>query len=204
MTPYEFGLNLGNAYQQKEAGLGSVLAGKAMQAGKSLMQGGSAINTGAKKLVRGFGNVASGAGHVANAAGTAAQMAGRAGVQGGQRLTAVGDMAAKNMGRMGGGVTQDVLHTVGHTSRLAGRASNLVGSAANMAGKGLSAAGSGLQRVADMGYGVPTVAAGGLLAGTAMAAKPFVPDVSIQNPVNMKFKAPSVDFNMRSPVSVKW
>jgi hypothetical protein len=54
--------------------------------------------------------------------------------------------------------------------------------------------------VADTGYGVPTAAAAGLLAGTAtVMPKLPLPSVNLRNPLDVDF-----NYKVRNPVQVSW
>jgi hypothetical protein len=95
---------------------------------------------------------------------------------------------------------RDLYGMVGHGSRLSGSAVRGVGHATNMAGEGLQAAGRGLNALSQTSYGVPTLAAAGLLGGTAaVAPKLPLPNVKLRSPVDLDFS-----YKTRNPIEVNW
>jgi hypothetical protein len=74
------------------------------------------------------------------------------------------------------------------------------GHAVNMAGEGLQAVGKGVNMLGSAQYGVPTLAAAGLLGGTAaVAPKLPLPNVRFQSPLDVDFS-----YKTRKPVEFEW
>jgi len=84
--------------------------------------------------------------------------------------------------------------------RLTGSAVRGGGHAVNLAGEGMQAVGKGVNMLGDAQYGVPTLAAAGLLGGTAaVAPKLPLPNVRFQSPLDVNFS-----YKTRKPVEFEW
>ena len=185
------------------AALGSLartLPAAAASGAKMLGTAGKLVNRGSQNFLRATGNVLQGGGQVGQAVGGLAGRVGRFGQQAGTGILQAADkiptrMLGTNMGRP----IRDVTQAAGHALRGASSVVGGAGGGAGLVGKGMNAAGQGLKRVSQMGYGIPTAAAIPVAAGAVMAAKPFVPNVGLQNPVQA-----SGNVNFRSPVTVNW
>jgi hypothetical protein len=194
------------AKMEKDAGLASAFGSLARTAPAALAAGaktignaGKFINRGSQNFLRATGNVLQGGGQVGKAVGGVAGRVGRFGQQMGTGIVNAAEniptrMLGTNMGRP----IRDAAQATGHALRATGSVVGGTGGGVGMVGKGMNAAGQGLKRVSQMGYGIPTAAAIPVAAGAAMAAKPFVPNVGVQNPIA------NMSANLRSPITVNW
>jgi hypothetical protein len=196
--------------EKDAAGLGGLLSGigslartapAALASGAKMVgNAGKFVNTGSKNFLRATGNALQGGGQVGQAVGGLAGRVGRFGQQMGTGIIGAAEniptrMLGTNMGRP----IRDVTQAAGHAMRATGSAIGGTGGGVGLVGKGMNAAGQGLKRVSQMGYGIPTAAAIPVAAGAAMAAKPFVPNVGLQNPVEA-----SANVNFRNPITLNW
>ena len=210
MTPFEFGYNI--ATQEKQAAGGAGAIARLLNAGRGLSSGARTLNEGAKHIVKGFGNVAEGVG---KAVGTKARPTfdpvagtslgnstglgglflgtGRSMQQAGKRMiSGVPGTSPRSM--------RDLYAVLGHGTRFGGSAVRGMGHATNLAGEGLQAVGRGLGELAQAQYGVPTLAAAGLLGGTAaVAPKVPLPGLKFQSPLDVNFS-----YKTRKPVEFEW
>lgn len=193
MTPLEFGYAIGQLEKSAapSINIGSIFA-RLGAAGRGLASGAKTINQGAKHLVRGFGGAVEGAGQAASGVAGLAKGVGREAMKGGKNVL---DHGAKSTGFYG-----DLMSALGYGGRAAGRATRGVGHVTDYAGKALQAGGRGLSRLADTPYGVPTLAAAGLLSGAAtVTPKIPLPGVKLRSPIDFKF-----DYQTRNPVEFEW
>lgn len=188
------------------AGMGKALGSLARTAPAAIASGakmignaGKFVNTGSKNLLRATGNVLQGGGQVGSAVGGLAGRVGRFGQQVGSGvINAAGHIPTNILGTNAGRPIRDAAQAVGHGVRAMGSAVSGTGGGVGLAGKGLNMAGQGLKSVSQMGGAIPTLAAAPVAVGAAMAAKPFVPNVGLQNPIA------NMNANFRSPVTVNW
>lgn len=171
----------------------------------ALGTGAKNVDRGAGHLLRGIGGMLGGAGYAGRAVGAGAQMAGR-GAQ------AVGDTVLNNVTRVpsrilgtgAGGVIRDVGRVGGHVAGGAGAAASLAGKATSLVGQGLQGAGKVLNYASQI-PGVRTLAAAPVVAGGAMAAKPYVPSIGVQNPVDVEMPEWNPGrFALRNPIKLQW
>ena len=199
MTPYEFGCMAG-APEKRAGGLGGFWAGMrkgTATAGKAL----SGVNDASRSIVRGSGGAVSSAGQLTDSIGQIvrglgadAQRLGRRAIQPGPsgRVSMLGDLL---------GLLGHVGHAGGKATHLAGRGLSRLGKGIDELGQGIGGTGSSAGRgLADAPLGIPTLAAAGLLtAGANVAPKLPLPDINIQNPLDVNFGV-----KLRPPVDVKW
>jgi hypothetical protein len=188
MTPFEFGYLVGG-HEKTAGGLWAGLNKGTAMAGKAL----TGINDASRSIVRGAGGVVRGAGQLTDSAGAVvrglgvdAQRLGRHAIQPGPkgRVSLFGDLAG----------------ILGHSAHAAGNATRLTGHGVSWLGKRLDDLGQGIHYVGDAPMGIPTVAAGGLLAAAANGAPKLpLPSVHFQSPINV-----NVDYETRRPVQFRW
>jgi hypothetical protein len=204
MTPFDFGFQIGTLEKQaiNWGGLGARL----QNVGSSIARGAQTVNQGSKHIVKGFGRGMTGAGQLVGGAAqnTAAGMGSSQGL-GGLALSA-GREAMKGGERMirgsGGtsGVSRDLMALLGHGVRLGGRTARGAGHVTNFAGDALQFGGRQLENLAGAHYGVPTLAAAGLLGGTAaVAPKLPLPGVKLKSPIDINF-----GYKTQNPVEFEW
>jgi len=190
MTPYEFGAQIGQL--EKTAINWGTVGARMSAAGTAAMRGAKTINEGARHVVRGFGNGLQGVGQVTGGAAGLAKGLGREAMKGGKNLI---DHGAANTGAYG-----DVMPALGYGGRLAGRTARGVGHATNFVGNAMQTGGRGLAQLADTSYGVPTLAAAGLLGGTAAVAPRLpIPGVRLRSPIDVNF-----NYKTQRPVEFEW
>ena len=191
MTPAEFGYHVGQLEKQAGPNWGAIGA-RLAQSGRGFLQGAKTLNTGSKHIVRGFGNAVEGLGQATSGAAGLAKGFGRTAMQGGKKVI---DQGAANTGAF-----RDLLSTLGHGGRLAGRTARGFGHATNYAGEAMQMGGRGLAQLSESSYGIPTLAAAGLLGGTAaVAPKLPLPGVKFRSPIDVDFK-----YKTKKPVEFEW
>lgn len=187
---------------EKEAG-GGFRAAKAILS--ALGSAGKTVDQGAGKLLGGLGGIFSGFGHAGRAVGVGAQAAGRGAQQLGSRL--VNNVTAvpnRVMGTSAGGVLRDMGRVTGHAAGAAGSAASLAGKATKLVGEGAQGLGKGLNWMSNI-PGLRTLAAAPVVAGGAMAARPYIPSVGLQSPVSIDMpEYHSGDVSLRNPITLKW
>ena len=188
MTPFEFGYLVGG-HEKRAGGLWAGLSHGRTLAGKAL----TGINDASRNIVRGAGGVVSGAGQLTDSAGKVvrglgvdAQRMGRSAIQPGPK------------GRVS--ILGDLMGILGHTAHAGGSATRLTGHGTSWLGKRIDDLGQGISYVGDAPIGIPTLAAGGLLAaGANVAPKLPLPSVSFHSPISV-----DVNYKTRKPVQFKW
>jgi len=188
MTPYEFGRMAGAP--EKAAGLFQGLARAGMTGARAL----SKLNAGSKNIVQGVGGAISGLGGGVDAVGEGIRSIGRAGMSAGARA-----IRPVNKGAYSGAL-RDVVGATGHSARLGGKLTRGVGRGVSWLGQGIDEVGKGVSGLSEASMGIPTLAAGGLLAaGANIAPKLPLPSVSMRNPLDVNFGV-----KLRPPVEVNW
>lgn len=195
MPPFDFGQLLAGqehaqAQEKRAGGLGAGL-GRAFGTAATAAKG---INSASQQLVRGAGGVVSGLGGGIDALGQATRAVGRKGMT-------LGTQAVKPVNKAQlTGILRDLVGALGHSSRLGGKLTHLTGRGISAVGQGVGQLGKGISYVADAPIGIPTVAAGGLLAaGANVAPKLPLPEIKFQSPVSV-----DVNYKTRRPVEFKW
>lgn len=209
MTPFDFGYQLG---QEKQAAGGAGIAARLLNAGRGLAAGAHTLNEGAKHVVKGFGGAAEGVGKMIGTKarptfvpGAGTSLGNSTGMGGlflglGRGMQQTGKSMISGVPGTSPRALRDVYALLGHGTRLGGSAVRGVGHATNLAGEGLQLAGRGLNQLSQAQYGVPTLAAAGLLGGTAaVAPKLPLPNVSFQSPLDVDFS-----YKTRRPVNFEW
>lgn len=210
MTPFEFGYNIGQL--EKQAINPGAIAGRLANAISGIGRGAQTINRGSQHIVKGFGRGLQGAGEIVGSkarptfspkGGTS--LGNSTGLGGlllglGRGMQTTGKSMINNIPHGSMRSTRDIRGVLGHGMRLTGSAVRGGGHAVNLAGEGMQAVGKGLNMLGDAQYGVPTLAAAGLLGGTAaVAPKLPLPNVKFQSPLDVDFS-----YKTRKPVEFEW
>lgn len=180
MTPYEFGRRFAGLEKQS---LHPILNGL-WQGGKHLARAAGGIDNAAAGTLRALGTGASGIGKLFGAVGNAAAPIGKGLVTGGE---AMATNTIKNE------TLRDMVRMLGYATKTTGKGVTTSGGGANIAGGAFNLADKGLKRVADVGYGLPTLATLGL-GGAGLEAG------VLQNPIRVAPKGDHLD--VRSPIAV--
>lgn len=210
MNAYEFGYNVGQL--EKQAGGFEKIVARLANAATGIGRGAQTINRGSQHIVKGFGRGLQGAGEIigskarptfspkdgtslGNSTGLGGLLLGT-----GRGMQSTGKSMINNIGSGSTRTTRDIRGVLGHGMRLGGSAVRGAGHAVNLAGEGLQAVGKGVRAVGDAPLGVPTLAAAGLLGGTAaVAPKLPLPNVRFQSPLDVDFS-----YKTRKPVEFEW
>lgn len=209
MTPYEFGYQVGHT---EKTAAGGRTFGAIQNFLSGLASGGNLINSGAKRVVKGFGQGLEGAGKaIGSRARPTFDPKGGTSLGNSEGLAALLLQLGRGMQSTGKGMidavpsgstraTRDIRGVLGHGMRLGGSAVRGGGHATALAGEGLQAVGRGVSALGGAHYGVPTLAAAGLLSGTAaVAPKLPLPGVKFQTPLDFDFK-----YKTQAPVEFEW
>lgn len=186
MNAYEFGSKAAAHEKQALTGLAGKLLAKSIAGGKVTGRALSALDSTAASALRGLGSGASGVGSLFNRLSTGGAAAGRTMQSGG---SAAINSTIKNE------ALSDIVKMLGHATRSTGRVVENTGGGAGLLSSGFNALGKGLNRVADVGKGLPTLAAGGLGYGGVQAGV-------LQNPVNVSPRSDHIDIDLKSPVTL--
>lgn len=209
MTAYEFGYDIGQLEKQASRGR---MAGRLLNALTGVASGAQSINRGSQHIVKGFGRGLQGAGEIigskarptftpkggtslGNSTGLGGLLLGT-----GRGMQTTGKSMINNIGSGSTRTTRDIRGLLGHGMRLGGSVARGAGHGVNLAGEGLQAVGKGVNMLGSAQYGVPTLAAAGLLGGTAaVGPKLPLPNVRFQSPVDLNFS-----YKTRKPVEFEW
>lgn len=189
MTPFEFGYLVGGR-EKTAAGLFAGLSTAMRTAGKGL----SNVDNAARHVVSGMGGITGGAGELVDSVGQSLRGIGVSARRGGRAA-----LRPAPKGRIG--IFGDLLGLLGHTAHLGGNVARHTGHGVSWLGNRLSDVGHGIKYVGDNApMGIPTVAAGGLLAaGANVAPKLPLPGVKFQSPIKV-----DVNYETRKPVEFRW
>lgn len=210
MQPIEFGYQIG-LVEKQAAGAGRFFA-RLLNAAEGVGSGARRINTGARGIVSGFGQGVRGLGEMVGTrarpafdAATGTSLGNSKGLGGlflglGREMQTTGKGMINAIPSGKTRTTRDIRGVLGHGMRLTGSGVRGVGHTVNLAGEGLQAVGAGLNSLAKAKYGVPTLAAAGLLGGTAaVAPKIPLPGLRFQSPIDIDFK-----YKTQRPVEFEW
>jgi hypothetical protein len=180
MTPYEFGQQLASFEKQSAHPIVSGL----WHGGKHLARAAGGIDNAAAGALRAVGSGARGVGRLFGSVGQAAAPIGRGIVSGGEA------MATNNIKNE---TLRDMVRMLGYATKTTGKGVTTSGGGANIVGGAFNLADKGLKRVANIGYGAPTLTTLGL-GGAGLEAG------LLQNPIRIAPNGNHLD--VRSPVAV--